>query len=111
MPADTATTNLLIKILLGGMTVLAGVVGALWRRDAVRSDKCEGRVTALETSLAEAHKKIDALNDQRVKEAKEMLVEGLKALDRNSERLESQERALQLLKEATEMALERLSRP
>jgi hypothetical protein len=46
-----------------------------------------------------------------VKEAKEMLVEGLKALDRNSERLESQERALQLLKEATEMALERLSRP
>lgn len=103
--------NILVKILLGGMTALAGAIAVLWRRDNARSDKCEARVAALEAALAKTQEEVRSLQDQRVKEAKEMLVEGLRALDRNSDRLESTEKALQLLREATEAALDRLSRP
>jgi RNA polymerase-interacting CarD/CdnL/TRCF family regulator len=108
-------TDLLVKILLGGMSVLATVIAVLWRRDVHRSDaravESDKRIATLEANGAEMQKELRALQDQRVKEAKEMLITGLQALDRNSDRLESHDRILELLKATMEAALERLSRP
>lgn len=108
-------TDLLVKILLGGMSALAAVIAVLWRRDVHRSDtraaEQDKRIVALEAQAAEQQKELRSLQDQRVKEAKEMLTTGLQALDRNSDRLESHDRILGLLKATMEAALERLSRP